>query len=73
MSVWMRPHDLASARHVQLSVRMSVVVSISMNQSFHFEESCPSNVKISWSMVVVRLDSLCVVHRVFVYACMVLV
>ena len=30
-------------------------------QSSNFEESCPSNVGISWSMVVVRLDSLCFV------------
>ena len=70
MSVCVR-HDLASARHVQLSVRMSVAVSMSINQSSNFEESCPSNLGISWSMVVVSLDSLCVALRVSVYACMV--
>ena len=48
MSVQVRPHDLASARHVQLSVRMSALVSISINQFSNFEESCPSNVGISW-------------------------
>ena len=57
---------------MQLSVRMSAVVSISMNQSSNFEESCPSNVGISWSMVVVRLDSLCVACRVSVYTYIVL-
>ena len=72
MSVWVRPHHLASARHVWFSVRMSAVVSISTNQSSNFKESCPSNVGISWSMIVVRLDFLCVVCRVYVYACMVL-
>ena len=51
---------------------MSVVVSISMNQSSNIEESCPSYMGISWCMVVVRLDSLCVVHRVSLYGCMVL-
>ena len=40
------------------------MVSISMNLSSNFGESCPSNVGISGSMVVVRLDSLCVVHTV---------
>ena len=59
MSVWVRPHDLALSRHVWLSVRMSAVVSMSMNQSSNFEESCPSNVGISWSIVVLRLDSFC--------------
>ena len=68
----MGPHDLASARHVWLFVRMSVMVSMFMNQSSSFEESGSSNVGISWSMVVVRLDPLCVAHRVSVYACMVL-
>ena len=56
MSVQVRPCDLA--RYVQLSISMSVAVSMSMNQSSNFEESSPSNVGISWSMVVVRLDSL---------------
>ena len=51
--IWPKPGVL-------LYVRMSAVVSISMNQPSNFEESCPSNVGISWSMVVVRLDSLCV-------------
>ena len=60
MSVQVRPHDLASSRCVQLSVRMSAAVSMSLNQSSSFDESCPSNVGISWSIVVVRLDSLCV-------------
>ena len=55
-----------------LSVRMAVAVSISMNQSSNFEESCPSNVGIPWSMVLVILDSLCVVCRVSMYDCMVL-
>ena len=60
MSMWVRLHDLPAARHVWLSVRMSAAVSMSMNWSSNFEESCPSNVGISWSMVVVRFDSLCV-------------
>ena len=71
MSVQMRPHDLASARHVWLSVRISLEVPISMNQSPSYEESCPSNVGTSWRMVVVRLDSLCVVCRVSMCAYMV--
>ena len=49
MSMWVRPCDLASVRHVQLSVRMSAVVSVSMNQSSSFEGSCPSTVGISWT------------------------
>ena len=48
MSVWVRLHDLTSAKHVWLSVRMSVAVSMSMNESSSFEESCPSNMGISW-------------------------
>ena len=60
MSVQVRLCDLASARHVQLSVKMPAAVSMSMNHSSNFEESCQSNVGIFWSMVVVRLDSLCV-------------
>ena len=71
MSILVRPCNLASARHVQLSIKMLVAVSMSMNQSSSFEESCPSNVGISWSMVVVRFDSLCVVHKRSMWACMV--
>ena len=71
-SVQVRLCDLASARCVQLSARISAVVSISMNQSSNFEESCPSNVGISWSMVVMRFYSLSVTCRVFMYICMVL-
>ena len=37
ISVQVRPHDLASARYMQLSVRMSAAVSMSMNQSSSFE------------------------------------
>ena len=72
MSMQVRLYDLASARHLQLSVRMSAVVSMSMNQTSSFEESCLSNVGISWSMVMVRFDSLCVVCKISVYVCMVL-
>ena len=68
VSMQVRPCDLASTRHVWLSVRMSAAASVSMNQSSNFEESCPLSVGISWSMVVVRFDSLCVAHRVSVYA-----
>ena len=57
---------------MQLSVRMSAVVSMSMNQSSSFEKSCQSNVGISCTMVMVRFDSLCVVYKVSMYACMVL-
>ena len=45
---------------------------MSMKQSSSFEESCQSNVVISWSMVVMRFDSLCVACKVSVYACMIL-
>ena len=72
MSVWVRPCYLAFTRCLQLSLRMSIAVSMAMNQSFNFKESCPSHVGISWSMVVVRLDCLCVAQRVSVYDCMVL-
>ena len=51
-----------------LSVRMSVAVSMSMNQSSSCEKSCPLNVEISCSMVTVRCDSLCVAHKVSLYA-----
>ena len=72
MSVYVSLCDLASARQVQLSVRMSAVVSMSINQSSSFEESCPLNVGISCSTAVVRLASLFVAHKVSVYACIVL-
>ena len=72
MSVQVRPNDLASAKNVQPSVRMSVTVSMSMKEFFSFEESCQSNVGISCSMVVVRFDSLFVAHGVSVFTCMVL-
>ena len=44
MKVWVRPHVLASARHVWLLVKMSGVVSMSINQSSSSEESFPSDV-----------------------------
>ena len=53
MRIWVRPHALASARHVWLIVKMSVVVPMSMKQSSSFEESCTSNVEISCSRVMV--------------------
>ena len=68
----MRPHDLALARYVCLSVRISAVVSMSMKQSSSFKESYLSDLGISWSMVMVRFDSLYVLHRMSMYACMVL-
>ena len=71
MSVQVRLWDLASARHVWLSVKMSVAVSRSVSQSYSFEESYPLNVGISWSKDVVRVASLCVVHKVSRYACIV--
>ena len=37
--VWVRPCDFALARHMQLSVMILAVVSMSMNQSSCFEES----------------------------------
>ena len=60
------------ARCVWLFVRMSAVVSMSMNQSSNFEESCPWNARISWRMDVARLDSLCVMNGISMYASMVL-
>ena len=72
MSVQVRPCDLASVRCMNLSVRMSTVVYMSINQSSIFEDSCPLNVEISCSMVVGRFDSLCVVHKVSKNDCIVL-
>ena len=72
MSVWVGPCDLVSGRCMQLSVRMSAAISMSMNKPSSFEESCPSNEEISWNMVVVRFDSLCVACKVSVYTYMVL-
>ena len=54
-----------------LSVKMSMAVSKSMSQSSSFEESCPSNMGISWSKDVVRFASLCVACMMYVYACIV--
>ena len=51
MGAWIRLHVAASARCVWLLDKMSVVVSMSMNQSSCFKESCPSNVGISYSRV----------------------
>ena len=45
---------------------------MSMNQISSFEESCPLNMGISYSMVMVRFAYLCVAHKVSVYACIVL-
>ena len=42
-----------------------------LSQSSSFEESCPSNVGISWSKDVVRFASLSVACKVSVYACIV--
>ena len=67
MSEQVRACDLASARPVHLSVRISAAVSISMNQCSSFEEPCPSNVGISCSMVMVRFDSLCVACKVSIH------
>ena len=65
------PWDLASARCVLLSVNMSAVVSRSISQSSNFEESCPSNMVISWSKDEVWYASPCAVHRVSLYVCIV--
>ena len=51
MRVQVRLHVMPSARCVQLLVKLSVVVSMSMNQSSSCEESCPSNLGISCSRV----------------------
>ena len=67
MRVWYRPWDLASARQVWLSVKMSVAVSRSMSPSSSFEESCPPNVGISCSKDVEGFASLCVPCKVSVY------
>ena len=67
--MWIRLWDLASPRHVWLSIKMSIGVSRSVSQSSNFEESCPSNVGISWSKDVVRFASLCVTWKVSVYGC----
>ena len=53
MRVQVRPCVLASARCVWFLVKMSVAVSMSMNQSSNFEESCPSNVGIPCNRVMV--------------------
>ena len=53
MRAQVRPHVLASARHVQLLIKMSVAISMCMNQSSSFELSCPLNVGISCSRVMV--------------------
>ena len=45
---------MALARHVELSVKMSVAVTMSMNQSSNLDKSCPSNLGISWGMFVFR-------------------
>ena len=71
MSMWVRPWDLGFARNVQLSVKMSAAVSRSMSQFINFEVSCPSNMGMYWSKVVVRFDSLCVACKVSMYACIV--
>ena len=70
--MWVRPCDLASGRCVWPSVRMSTVVSMSMNQSSSFEEFCPLNVRIPCNTVMVRFDSLCVACKVSMYDFMIL-
>ena len=66
MSMWVRPSDLASA-----SASSSL---LGCQQQFLCpwtspltEESCPSNVEISWSMVVLVWFSLCCVQDVCVW------
>ena len=46
------------------SVKMSMAFSRSMSQSSNFEESCPSNVGISWSKDMLRFASLCSVQGI---------
>ena len=53
MGVGVRLHILALARHVWFLVKMSVVVSMSVKLPCSFEESCSSNVGISYSRVLV--------------------
>ena len=59
MRLWPRPHVLASARCVWLTVKMSVMVSMSMKQSSSFEESCPFNVRIGRVMVMLACIVVC--------------
>ena len=69
-SVWVRPGDLAMARHAQLSFKMSAAVSsISLSQSSNFVASHLSNVGMSWSKDMVRFVCCCVAHKVWVYFC----
>ena len=59
ISVWVRLCNLAS------SFMCSFLLGYlwSMNQSSKLKESCPLNVGISLSMIMVRFDSLCVASR----------
>ena len=65
--VWLRQCDLASARHAQLSFKISDAVSISLSQSSNLVVSDPSKVVISQSKV--RFSCLSVAHRLSVYCC----
>ena len=53
MRVWVRPCVVASARCMQLLVKILVAISMPMKQSSSFEESYPSHVGISCSRVMV--------------------
>ena len=54
MSVLVKLHDLASARHVWLSFKMSAAILKSLSQSSNLVVSHPSNVGLSWEYRLVR-------------------
>ena len=67
-SVWVRPHDLASARHAWHSFKMLAIILILLSQSY-LVVSHPSNVGMTLIKDMVRFICNCVEHKVSVHCC----
>ena len=65
--VWVSPLDFALASLVQLSLMRLAAVSMSVNHSSNFVESCSLKMTMSCSNEFVRFVCLCVVHCVPIY------
>ena len=66
-NVHVNPFDFALANLAQLSLVRSAAVSISVNHSANFVESCSLKMAMSCSREFLSFVCFCVVHSVFVY------
>ena len=68
-SVHVNPLNLALVSLALLSLVRSAAVSMSINHSSSLVELCSLKTAISCSSELVRFNCFCVVHKVFVYCC----